>query len=125
MRIDIKPVTLEQQKIFDSTELFIELMPTYIRYKAKFIAEEPTDPEDQYCTWVTKERDFDWRIHKNAITSIDRTYTSNQNVWKIILTVSGSDTDVDIFFRKQSECERVYDIIFNYLFDIPCNTLAL
>lgn len=125
MRIDIKPLDLEEQTISESTELFIELTPTYVRYKAKFTAEELTSAHDPYSGWTTKQRDFDWRIHKNAITSIDRTFLSDQKIWKIILTVTGSNVDVDIYIRRQSECERVYEIIFNYLFDILCPASSL
>lgn len=125
MRIDIKPINLEQQQVTKLTEMFIQLTPAYIRHRIAFTADEPINEDDVMCGWKAVHHDCDWRIKKEVISSIDRVYNSDKKFWKIILSVTGSNADVKLFFRQKEECERVYEIIFDYLFPAPCPTSSL
>lgn len=126
MRIELKPLDLERQKDIDPQVFFVELTPGYLQYRAMFTAKEPDNEYDPDLGWHSVYRDFDWRIQRGALTSIDKVYKEEHDLWKIIITISGSNTDVELFFDLQADCCAAYEVLCNYLFDpLSCQTLPL
>src|SRR5690348_15434 len=107
-RIDIKPVSLQFQKITEAKEIYLEIYERYIKYVVRFAADEPLIEDDENSGWENIITDFEVIALKKNIAGIEKTYIEKQHHWKVSIMVSGFAFDIQMFFKRQSEMEPVY-----------------
>jgi hypothetical protein len=116
-RIDISPVSLEDQKITDQNEQFLEIRDTSICYCCRFYADEPINPDDKELGWKNVFNRFRTVASKDKIAGIELTYLPNAKKWGVFIMVTGFTNDMKVFFRKEDDANSVFDKLHNWLYE--------
>lgn len=115
-RINIKPIELENQKIKECTEFYLELRDNSIEYCGRFYADEPNDENDKSLGWDSVFNCFKTVARKSNVAGIEKTYTK-YNYWGIYITISGFASDMKLFFKRESEAQEVFDKLHTWLYE--------
>lgn len=114
--IDIMPIQLENQKIKECTEYYLEIRDNSILYSARFYADEPIDENDKSLGWETVFNCFKTVARKENIAGIEKTLTKYK-YWGIYIMVSGFANDMKIFFKRESEAQELFDKLHKWLYE--------
>lgn len=119
MIIPIKLISLSKQKITQSDGAQLELSKTFIRYQLKFTADEWVDLEDESMGIKSETTDFTVVAMKKNIAGAELSLCKGGKRWVVSICVSGLATDIQIYFRRQSEVEAtdLFNKIIQYLTD--------
>ena len=112
--IKIRAINLSKQhpdKDADPVELLIE--ESYIRYRAKFEADEAGD--DPAMPWEKVFNDIDIIILKKSISGIEKVWIDDQKIFKVSMLCKGFATDLSIYFKRMSEANDVYEKLLKYI----------
>lgn len=116
IRININPVDLEDQKITECSELYLEIKGHLLTYSCKFYADEPKDPEDKSLGWVN----FFNRVYivttKDKISGMEKSFIPRTNHWGVYVLVPGFQEAIRVFFKKEKDADEVFTKIFNWLY---------
>lgn len=116
-RINIEPVSLEDQKITESAELFIEIRENSLFYSCRFYADEPNNPDDKELGWSNVFNRFKTTASKNKISGIELSYLSKAKKWGVYIVVNGFANDMKLFFKKEADANDVYDKLHTWLYE--------
>lgn len=119
MKLPFKVITLENQKVIETKEAYLELFDTHLVWVARFTSEEPVNPDDKMQGVEEVENDFEVTALKEWVTGCDKilVYSAKydgegkQYVWKILISIGGMNDDVRIYFRKQEAAQDFYNKI--------------
>lgn len=115
-RIDIKPIELENQKIKECTEFYLELRDDNILYACRFYADEPKDENDKTLGWESIFNCFTTVARKSSIAGIEKVYTKYK-YWGVYIMVNGFANDMKIFFKRESEAQELFDKLHKWLYE--------
>lgn len=115
-RINIKAIQLENQKIKECTEFYLELRDDSIEYCARFYADEPKDENDKDLGWETMFTCFKTVARKSNVAGIEKTYTKYK-YWGVYVMISGFANDMKMFFKRESEAQEVFDKLHKWLYE--------
>lgn len=115
-RINIKPIPLENQKIKECTEFYLELRDNSIQYCARFYADEPKDENDKDLGWEPIFNCFKTVAQKSSIAGIEKTYTKYK-YWGIYIMVAGFANDMKMFFKRESEAQELFEKLHKWLYE--------
>lgn len=115
-RINIKAIQLENQKIGECTEFYLELRDNSIEYCARFYADEPKDENDKGLGWENVFNCFKTIARKSSIAGIEKTYTKYK-YWGIYIMVTGFANDMKMFFKRESEAQELFDKLHKWLYE--------
>lgn len=116
-KINIKPVSLEDQKLTDVTELFIEIRDNSLYYSCRFYADEPKNPDDKELGWNNVFNRFRTIASKDKIAGIELNYLPNARKWGVYIMVTGFTSDIKVFFKKESEANAVLEKLHAWLYE--------
>lgn len=114
-KIIISIHSLNKQKIIEDKGCSLCFYDTYLIYRLKFRASEPTDANDLELPWHDVDNDFEILILRKQIAGLEKIWEQGCRRWKIIISVDGVGDDVKLYFKKQLECENMYKKLFNYI----------
>ena len=115
-KIDIKPIQLENQKIKECTEFYLEIRDNSILYAARFFAEEPINEDDKELGWKSVFNCFKIVAEKENIAGIEKNYTKYK-YWSVYVSVLGFATDIKMFFKLESEAVEIFDKLHKWLYE--------
>lgn len=113
--ISIEPVTLTRQKIIEARMMEFEMADTWFAYRFKFLAEEPQKDDDS-LPWVEVDNDFNGIFPRDRFSGIEKHWIGEAKRWKIIISMYGVALDLCIYFKRQPDCEAVFDQLVEYFF---------
>lgn len=116
-KINIEPVNLEDQKISDFTELYIEIRDNSLLYCCRFYADEPNNIEDKSLGWSNVFNRFRTAATKSNIAGIELQYLPKAKKWGVYIMVNGFASDMKLFFKKEAEANTVYDKLHAWLYE--------
>lgn len=116
-RINIAPVSLEDQKITDSSELFIEIRDNSLYYSCRFYADEPKNPEDKAIGWDNVFNRFRTIAQREKIAGIELQYLPNAKKWGVYIMVNGFASDMKLFFKKEADANDMFDKLHAWLYE--------
>lgn len=115
-KIPVEPVTLARQQLVNGPRMMeLELADTWFAYRFKFKAEEPQKNDDK-LPWVATDNDFHGIFKKDHIAGLEKHWLQECKRWKIIISIDGYGYDICIYFKRQAECEAVFDQLNEYFF---------
>jgi hypothetical protein len=117
-RIEIKHFDLEFEKNIQTTEAFIELHDTYFRYVSIHDSEVPKDKDDVNMGWEEKYHDFDIRVKRENIVSVEKYWNDKHNFWQLELEANGYPNTVNLYFEKNNEVlmKEAFDKLCKWIF---------
>lgn len=117
-KIEIKHFDLEFERNFQTTESYLELHDTYLRYVAKYDSEHPKDREDLLAGWEERFHDFDTRIKRDAFISVEYYWNDKNNYWQLEMEANGYPVAITLYFEKGNEKEMntVFFKLFAWVF---------
>jgi len=116
-RINIAPVDLEDQKITEFHELYLEIRDNSLFYSCKFYADEPKDPDDKKIGWKNLFNRVQNVAGKDRICGIEKSFIANTNHWGVYVMVDGFAQEIRVFFKKETEATKVFDILHAWLYE--------
>jgi hypothetical protein len=114
-KITIEPVDLSKQKIIEPRLCEVELAPDRFIYRLKFMASEP-DRDDEALPWMEVDNDFHFIYKRSAFAGIEKFWIQLEKRWKIMLSFQGIGSDLVLFFKRQKDCEAVFDQLVEYFY---------
>lgn len=111
-KINIVPIKLKYQTPIEIKECSLELFDTYLRYKLRFMAEEPALQDDENSGTVNRVTDFDSVILKSVIGSIERNRTDDGTY---LVVINSPQNAVKIYYNKRSEVIELYEKLLIWL----------
>lgn len=114
LKITIEPVDLAKQKILEPRQSEFELAEDRFIYRLKFKASEPQ--EDEALPWIEVDNDFVFVYKRSAFAGMDKVWLQVGKRWKIVLYFDGVAADLNIYFKKQKDCEAVFEQLTEYFF---------
>lgn len=123
-KIAIEAVDLEKQKIIEPRICEVELGEDRFIYRLKFRASEP-DGEDEALPWIEVDNDFTFVYKREAFAGIEKLWHQEVKRWKIKLSFNGVYPDLMLYFKRQKECEVVFEQLMEYFFGSNQVTLSL
>jgi hypothetical protein len=112
-KIHIEPVNLEDQKITESSELYIEIRDNSLFYSCRFYADEPNNPDDKELGWSNIFNRFKTTASKEKIAGVELSYLPKAKKWGVYIMVVGFASEIKLFFKKEAEANSVYDKLHN------------
>lgn len=106
---------LKNQKIKENLGGRIEFYTKHVRYKLKFVAQEPNDDEDLGLGLSTVERDYECIFWIKDITAIEKEWRQDVKLWLLQIQVSGVAGDPRFYFKKESDCENLRNKFMSYV----------
>lgn len=116
-RINIDPVNLEDQKITECEELFLEIRDNSLYYSCRFYADEPKNPDDKELGWNNIFNRFRTIASKDKIAGMELCYLSKAKKWGVYIMVSGFASDMKVFFKKESDANSLHDKLHAWLYE--------
>ena len=114
-KITIEPVDLSKQKIIEPRLCEVELAEDRFIYRLKFKASEP-DRDDEALPWIEVDNDFVFIYRRSAFAGIEKVWVQVEKRWKIVMSFDGIGSDLVLFFKRQKDCEVVFDQLVEYFF---------
>lgn len=114
-KITIEPITLTRQRILEGRLMEFEMSDTWFSYQFKFRAEEPKQ-DDEKLPWEEVDNDFHGVFPKHKFAGIEKHWLQESKRWKIIISVDGVAQDLAVYFKRQKDCETVFDQLVEYFF---------
>lgn len=118
IRIDIKLFDLPAEKRAETLECFIELNKKYLRYKAEYYSSQIKNAEDVSMGWEDTYNNWDLKIKKDALVSVEKYWDNKHNYWRIEIESFGYPNVIKLYFEQEDEDEmyRVLTLLTNYIF---------
>ena len=120
-KIDIKQFDLEFEKDIQTTECFVELTDTHLKYRCKYDSKHPIDNDDLMRGWKDQFHDFDTRIKRESFLSVEWFWNDKNDYWHLELEANGYPTSIILYFNDEKEMLRVFEILFSWVFKIAQN----
>lgn len=114
-KITIEPVDLSRQTILQPRVCELELGDDRFEYRLKFRAKEP-EGEDEGLPWIEVDSDFHFVFKKSQFAGLEKNWHQQEKRWKIRLYFNGISPDLLLFFKRQKDCETVFDQLVEYFF---------
>jgi hypothetical protein len=114
--IHIKPIDLEHQKPAKEADITLELHEKYIAFRGRFYAEEPIDVDDKGLGWETVYNNFDIIADKRQVVCVFKKLFSKEKRWAVYVYVNELGYDIQMYFKKETEAQEIFDKIFNWLY---------
>lgn len=116
-KINISPVSLEEQKITEFREIYLEIRDNSLFYSCNFYADEPVDPEDKAMGWKNAFNRVQVVAAKDKISGLEKSFISNTNHWGVYTLVTGFAQEIRVFFKKESEATEVFNKLHQWLYE--------
>lgn len=115
-KIEIGMPNLSRQEIIEHRESWIELRPDHFVYCLRFRAKQPQGDDDN-LPWEEVDNDFMFYGKRSQVTGVEKMWIQKERRWKIAISAKGVGGDIQIFFKKQVECEPIYHQLIDYFFN--------
>jgi hypothetical protein len=115
-RIDIKQFDLEFEKVTEPVSLFVTLTDKFFEYTAEYYSEVPKDKEDKFSVWEPRYNNFDIKIRKDTLVSVELYYNDKQNYWQVEMEFFGYPNVVKIHFQLEKNAREFHKIMDHYVF---------
>lgn len=112
-KVVIPPCDLAKQKIIESWQYEMELFEKYFVIRLRFKAEEPPE-EDEELPWKEVDNDFEMVYPKHKFAGLEKMWLQDSKRWKLVISVDGVGNDSKIYFKRQVECEAVFQKLKTY-----------
>lgn len=114
-KITVEPITLRKQRVISVEISELELGERDITMRLIFLAEEPQ--EDEALPWdeVLNHAVVTWQ--RDRFSSIKMIRVQRDKNWQIITSFMGTAEDMFLFFKKQKDCEVVFEQLIDYFFE--------
>lgn len=111
-KITMEPVSLRRQRIIKPRLCELELSEKAFIFRLKFKAEEPQ--EDEALPWIEVDNDFVFIYLRKKFAGIEKLWHQLDKRWKIVISINGIHPDLTLFFKRQTDCEVVFDQLIEY-----------
>ena len=115
-KIHIPRIDLENQKITEFIELYLEIRDNSVSYTARFYADEPKDEDDKNLGWENVFNSFCLVASKDKISGIEKAWLKESKKWTVYIFVTGFANDIKTYFKRESEAEALYQKLHNWLY---------
>lgn len=116
--IKYTPVSLWAQKMNQVELSEVHLFKDHLRFYFKFYADEPKDINDLDLGWDENVFNyFDYSITKHWVVGVELWFSVKNKAWYVSVIANGTK-DINLYVKKQSEAQEIYDKLYNYLFEI-------
>lgn len=121
-KIYISIIDMKYQKMTDVFCAYIEIHENYLRYRAKFVTDEPKDKEDLMLGEEEYNYEWDVYIKKSSIAAVELelgTPEDYDNHWLLSISPTGRAEDVRIYFNfsDKNKAEELKNKLVNWLFN--------
>lgn len=113
--ISLTAIDLHCEKEIDQREYFIDLHKNYLHYRARYFAMCAVSCTDLELGFEYGYNAAEAFALKGSITDIEVDFIKKQDIWKISIAVKEMET-IMLYFERESEAQKVSDILKNYLF---------
>lgn len=119
IKIEIKLFDLPFEKRNETIECFVELHEKHFRYKAEYYSQQAKDKNDLVIGWDDAYNNWDIKIRRDAIVSVEKFWDNKNNYWRIELEMFGYPNVIMFYYEQEDEDEmnRVFDILSNFIFE--------
>ncbi len=117
-RIAIKHFDLSHEKDIETKEAFLELGDIYLRYCSRHKSMVPVDSDDLAQGWKENIHDFDIRIKRINLVSVEKNWKHSMGHWGIDIEANGYPQTISIFYQEENkkEMETVFTKLSFYIF---------
>lgn len=118
IRIDIKQFDMANETVAESVCLYIELADNYLSYSGEYYAQVPvaSDPDDHSMGWKDDYTNFTIKIKRSFLVSLDKDWVEKRQIWRIQLEAYGYPNTINFYFKTETEANKVYKILDEYIF---------
>jgi hypothetical protein len=116
-KIPIPNINLENQKVTEFIELYLEVRDNSILFPAKFYADEPINEDDKSLGWDNKFTSFKSIASKERIAGIEKCWISGSKKWGVYIMVNGFSNDIKVYFKWESEAEALFEKLHKWLYE--------
>lgn len=123
MKYQFELVSLRNQKVLKQYDAYIELLPDRVNYKVEFSAFEPIDHEDKSIGDEKVMSLFETTARLTAVSGVELEYIqatkknkNTESVWCIVISLSGMQSDIKIYFVEEQKARTLRDAIVNHIF---------
>jgi hypothetical protein len=121
-KITIEAVDLSKQKIIEPRLCEVELGEDRFIYRLKFKASEQHRNDDgsydESLPWIEVDNDFNFVYKRSAFVGIEKFWVQFEKRWKIMISFDGVGSDLLLFFKKQKDCEAVFNQLVEYFYPL-------
>lgn len=115
MRIELPSIDLKRQIVSAQKSRYIEIHDSHIIYNHDFWAEEWIDEDDEK---MGKEEVYNYCnriVLKSAISSVEVYNVLESDNYGVLISVMGSNTDVNMYFHDLQAANYVRDQLVSFL----------
>jgi hypothetical protein len=113
-KITMEAVTLQKQRVVSSELNELELGEKSLTLRLIFLAEEPQ--EDESLPWIEVVNHAVVMWQKDRFSSLKMVRHQESRTWRIITSFMGTAEDMHLFFKRQKDCETVFEQLREYFF---------
>jgi len=126
-RIEIVHFDLEFERNIQTTESYVELHYTYLRYVSKYDCEVPKDRDDLAQGWIEKFRDFELCLKRENFVTVEKYWDDLQDYWEVQMEINGFPKTLVLYFEKANtkRMEEVFLKLFNWVFPYAKNNTMI
>lgn len=114
-KITIEPIDLKYQRIVIGQPHILELWEQVFTLRMKFKAEEP-EGDDEALPWKEVDTDVVLMFRRDKFSGMEKMWIQDNKRWRIVIYTQGCDYNMRLFFKKQKDCEAVFDQLTEYFF---------
>lgn len=114
-KITIEVIDLKYQRIVGGHPHELELEEKAFTLRMKFKAEEPQG-EDEALPWKEVDNDVVLKFRREMFAGLEKMWIGADKRWRIVVYTSGVNYDMRLFFKRQKDCEAVFDQLEEYFF---------
>lgn len=114
-KIEIKPISLSEQKPIEIHDCYLILASDYARIRMAFLAKEPIIDGDPDSGWEQRTTDWDLKVSKSCISGVER-ITTRDGKYKVSIICRGLGEDIKMYFDRKLESENMFNRVNDWLF---------
>jgi len=108
--------SLSRQDIIEPRASYLELRERDFTLLLRFRASQPQEKDDS-LPWEEVDSDFELVGKRTAVTAVEKMWIQDEKRWRINIGMKGTARDIQLYFKKQVECEPIYHQLINYFFN--------
>lgn len=101
------------QETLEKRTHFLELKSNCVHWVYEAWVNYRVDDGDP---WHERLLSYDWTVRRESITFVELSYTEKPEYWKIILWAQGTESDIQIYYKKEESARELLKVLNGYIF---------
>jgi hypothetical protein len=115
-KITLPFADLEGQETLEKRTHYLELHENHIHWVYEAWVNYQEDEDEP---WHERLLAYDWTFKKESVNMVELSYSEEPAYWRIIIWVAGSESDINIYYKKEENARELINVLNNYFFNTP------